>query len=128
MGIHLLVAVQATSQLAKRYGSTGMEELRQVFPCTLLLAGAPERQMLENAAWWYGEQERERRSVDHQGHETRSTEMVPVKTAASLLPRSKNEGRLLRGSVPGADPDVLNEAGLLVQLLDISKLRFEDGS
>ncbi len=128
MGLALLVAVQATSQLAKRYGVQGMEELRQVFPTTLLLVGAPERAMLENAAWWYGEQERERRSIDHQGHETRSTEMVPVKTAASLLPRSKNEGRLLRGSKPGDDPDVLNEAGLLVQLLDISQLRFDDGT
>lgn len=124
MGIHLLVAVQATSQLAKRYGKEGMEELREVFPATLLLVGAPEKQMLEQAAWWAGQAERQKVSVDHVGRQTQSSERADVITASDLLPRSIDEGRLLRGRRPGDDSPAVNEGGLLVTLLDISKMNF----
>lgn len=124
MGIHLLVAVQATSQFAKRYGADGMNELREVFPATLLLVGAPEKEMLEKAAWWFGQSERQKVSTDHLGHQSMSSEKADTLTATDLLPRSKAEGRLLRGSRPGATGDGINEAGLLVQLVDISQIPF----
>lgn len=124
MGIHLLVAVQATSQFAKRYGTDGMNELREVFPATLLLVGAPEKEMLEKAAWWFGQSERQKVSTDHLGHQSMSSEKAETMTATDLLPRSKAEGRLLRGSRPGATGDGINEAGLLVQLVDISQIPF----
>ncbi|MDK8768956.1 TraM recognition domain-containing protein [Corynebacterium freneyi] len=124
MGIHLLVAVQATSQLAKRYGKEGMDELRQVFPATLLLVGAPEKEMLEQAAWWAGQAERQKVSVDSIGRQTQSSERADVITASDLLPRSIDEGRLLRGRRPGDDSPAVNEGGLLVTLLDISKMNF----
>ncbi|MGN0094850.1 MAG: type IV secretory system conjugative DNA transfer family protein [Corynebacterium sp.] len=121
MGIHLLVAVQATSQFAKRYGSDGMTELRQVFPATLILTGAAEKDMLEQAAWWGGKTEKTKTSTDGQGRQSQSAEMVDTTAATDLLPRSINEGRLLRGRRPGESTH--KEAGLLVELRDISELR-----
>lgn len=124
MGIHLLVAVQAASQFARRYGTDGMNELRDVFPASLLLVGAREKEMLEKAAWWYGESERQKVSTDHIGRQSQSSEKAETVTATDLLPRSKVEGRLLRGSRPGEDGDAINEAGLLVSLVDISGIKF----
>jgi type IV secretion system protein VirD4 len=124
MGIHLLVAVQATSQLAKRYGSDGMAELREVFPAVLLLVGAPEKEMLERAAWWAGQSERQKVATDHLGRQSQSAEKVDALVATDLLPRSMDEGRLLRGSRPGTVGGVVNEAGLLVTLVDISAIKF----
>lgn len=124
MGINLLVAVQATSQFAKRYGKEGMDELRQVFPSTLILLGAAEKEMLEDAAWWSGQVEKSKTSTDHLGKQSQSAEMVDVMTAQDLLPHDIDHARLLRGKKPGA-PVVRGtnkEAGLEVQLIDISEL------
>ena len=124
MGIHLLCAVQATSQFAKRYGKEGMDELRDVFPATLLLVGAPEKEMLEKAAWWYGETERSKTGIDHRGHHSQSSDKVSTLSSYELLPKSIDEGRLLRGSRPGETSAAVNEAGLLVRLADISQIPF----
>lgn len=120
MGINLLVAVQATSQFAKRYGEQGMTELRDVFPSTLLLVGAAEKEMLENAAWWSGQAEKVKVSTDHQGKQSLSHEMTDVMSAQDLLPHSVDEARLLRGKRPGEATH--REAGLMVDLLDISRM------
>ncbi|WP_414122781.1 type IV secretory system conjugative DNA transfer family protein [Corynebacterium nuruki] len=120
MGINLLVAVQASSQFAKRYGEQGMTELRDVFPATLLLVGAAETEMLENAAWWSGQAEKVKVATDHQGKQSISHEMTDVMSAQDLLPHSVDEARLLRGKRPGEATH--REAGLLVDLLDISRM------
>ena len=124
MGIHLLCAVQATSQFAKRYGKEGMDELRDVFPATLLLVGAPEKEMLEKATWWCGETERSKTGIDHRGHHSQSSDKVSTLSSYELLPKSIDEGRLLRGSRPGETSAAVNEAGLLVRLADISQIPF----
>lgn len=124
MGIHLLCAVQATSQFAKRYGADGMAELREVFPATLCLVGAPEKEMLEKAAWWYGQSERHKTSTDHLGRQSQSSERAESLNATDLLPHSIDEGRLLRGSRPGDRSPSVSEAGLLVTLVDIDSIPF----
>lgn len=124
MGIHLLVAVQATSQLAKRYGSEGMTELRQVFPSVLLLVGAAEKEMLEDAAWAYGKVDRSRSTVDHRGRQSHSVDTSDVMTGADLLPRSMDHGRLLRGKPHGDTSPRMDPAGVRVDLLDFSQMRF----
>ncbi len=128
MGIHLLVAVQATSQLAKRFGPQGMAELREVFPATLLLVGAPEWEMLERAAKWHGQVERQKISTDHLNRQSQSTEKGEAVMATSLLPQSIDEGRLLRGRRPGDNSSKVHEEGLLVQLIDISQIPFKPTS
>ncbi|OYO00733.1 hypothetical protein CGZ95_08915 [Enemella evansiae] len=127
MGIHLLCAVQATSQLELRYGSAGMTALRDTWPAVLCLVGAPEKEMFEAAAWWYGETEQQKSSTDHLGKQSHSGERVEAFQGSDLLPRSINEGRLLRGRRPGlsaAERDKIHEAGLLVTLVDIDAIPF----
>lgn len=125
MGISLLVAVQATSQFARRYGRDGMDELRDVFPSILVLTGAPEKEILEKAAWAHGRSERHKVSTDHNGRASQSSELVETFHGSDLLPTSIDQGRLLRGSRPAdADNPSVREAGLKVDLFDISELRF----
>ncbi|ANQ74422.1 TraM recognition domain-containing protein [Rhodococcus sp. 008] len=125
MGIALLVAVQATSQFARRYGRDGMDELRDVFPAILVLTGAPEKEILEKAAWAHGRSERHKISTDHNGNPSQSSELVETFHGSDLLPKDIDHGRLLRGARPAdaANPAV-REAGLEVTLVDISELRF----
>lgn len=122
MGISLLIAVQATQQFSKRYGKEGMEELRSIFPSTLILVGAPEKIMLENAAWWSGKTERTKAMIDHQHRQGRTSERADNLEATDLLPRDMDHGRLLRGTRPG-HVGTIPEAGLLVDLRDISKIK-----
>lgn len=120
MGVNLLVAVQATSQFARRYGDKGMTELREVFPSTLILVGAAEKDMLDDAAWWSGQTEKVKVSTDHLGKQSMSSEMADVMSAQDLLPKSIDEGRLIRGRKPREKGH--KEAGLLVQLRDLSEM------
>jgi type IV secretion system protein VirD4 len=123
MGIAVLAAAQATSQFARRYGSDGMTELREVFPSILVLTGAPEKEILERAAWAHGRVERGKSTVDHQGNTSVTGEVTDVFHGSDLLPQDIDHGRLLRGATPAdaANPAV-REAGLLVNLYDISQL------
>lgn len=124
MGISVLAAVQSTKQFARRFGHDIMEELRAVFPSTLLLCGAPEKEICESAAWAHGRTERIKLSVDHNGNTSQSTETDEVFHGADLLPQDINHGRLLRGSRPGDTSPKVREAGLLVDLFDLSELPF----
>lgn len=122
MGIHLLCAVQGTSQFAKRYGHDGMTELRDVFPAILCLYGAPEKEVFEKAAWWRGQDEVRKESRDAKGHISTTLQKEQGVNPHELLPKSINEGRLFRGSRPGDDPALKNEVGLMVRLVDMSQL------
>ncbi|MEP9391136.1 TraM recognition domain-containing protein [Gordonia sp. VNK1] len=123
MGIAVLAAVQSTSQFARRYGREGMDELRDVFPSILVLCGAPEKEIMEKAAWAHGRTERQKQSVDHAGRGSSSGEISEVFHGSDLVPKDIDHGRLLRGSRPAdADKPQVREAGLLVELVDISRL------
>lgn len=121
MGISVLAAVQDTKQFARRYTKEIMEELRAVFPSILILSGSEERELLDQAAWAAGRAERHKVSTDHAGRQSQSSEMAQVYDGSDLLPKKMSEGRLLRGSRPGADPeDAIEPAGLKVDLYDLS--------
>ena len=47
MGVCILGAVQSTLQFARRYGTIGMQELRDVYPATLVLPGATETELFD---------------------------------------------------------------------------------
>src|SRR5699024_11538957 len=95
LGVACVIAVQSTKQMTLKWGKDGAEVLREVFPSALILEGAPEREMLENAAWWDGEHDRVTQSIDHQGHQSTSTERVARTTPTDLQPKRVEEGRLL---------------------------------
>ena len=101
-----------------------MTELREVFPAILVLTGAPEKEILERAAWAHGRSEKHKISTDDQGKQTQSSEIVDTFHGSDLLPQDIDHGRLLRGSLPGDDSPRVREAGLLVELHDISALNF----
>lgn len=114
--VRMLVAVQSTKQFKRSHGEAGREELLDTFPSILILPGTPERELLEQASWMAGEDERVTSSTDAYGRASRSTERVARVTAADLLPRKKGTGRLLLGSHPG----------VLVDLPDISATDLQD--
>ncbi|NKY20871.1 TraM recognition domain-containing protein [Tsukamurella spumae] len=125
MGIAVLAAMQGTSQFARRYGSDGMTELRDTWPAILCLTGAPEKEILEKAAWAHGRTESVKMSRDHEGKRSASTEVGDMLHGSDLLPHDIDHGRLLRGSRPAdASSPKVREAGLLVELPDISTLKF----
>lgn len=95
LGVACVIAVQSTNQMQLRWGETGAKVLREVFPAAVILPGAPEREMLENAAWWDGEEDVLRDSVGADQKKSSSYERLPRTHATDLLPREKGYGRLL---------------------------------
>lgn len=95
LGVACVIAVQSTNQMVLRWGQDGAKVLREVFPAALVLHGAPEREMLENAAWWDGEHDVWRESIDSNQAKSLSAERAPRTTATSLLPQNLEQGRLL---------------------------------
>lgn len=99
LGVSLVVALQHTGQLRLRWGEAGAEVLRQSFPATLLLRGARERALLEEAAWSLGETETWS-TPSATGHSHRASRMTASTTDVGLLPRDLDHARLLTGHEP----------------------------
>lgn len=95
LGVACVIAVQSTNQLTLRWGKEGADVLRDVFPAVLILEGAPERELIEQASWWSGETDRWTESIDSGSHRSLSSERAQRVSAQSLLPRRVEEGRLL---------------------------------
>lgn len=101
LGVAVVAAVQSTNQMKLRWGADGAEVLREVFPAVLVLPGAPERDMLEAAAWQDGEEDVQRESIDHNNRRSISTERVQRTTPTSLLPTEVGTARLIIGGRKG---------------------------
>lgn len=95
LGVACVIALQSSKQLHHRYGQAQGDAILDVIPAMLILNGAAEFSVLENASKWSGEHDEWRRSIDSNQHETLSAERVPVRSVSSLLPKSSEEGRLL---------------------------------
>ena len=67
----------------------------------LVLPGAPERDLLEAAAWQDGEEDVQRESIDHNNRRSISTERVQRTTPTSLLPTEVGTARLIIGGRKG---------------------------
>ncbi|GAA4525585.1 hypothetical protein GCM10023160_18700 [Brachybacterium paraconglomeratum] len=102
--VRLLAALQNTEQLKRAY-SDSWEEMLTTFPSVLILPGTPEKQLLEQAAWFAGEDERITSSTQD-GSVTRSTERTERFTSSELIPRRKGTARLLVGGQAGPLVDV----------------------
>lgn len=110
LGVAITAAVQASEQLALRWGTVGRDVLRETFPAALILRGAPERVLLENAAFWGGRTERRYRTTDETGRVSGvSSTAEDAVYPAELVPPSLDRARLLRAGEPGelvAVPDI----------------------
>lgn len=111
-GVHFTVAAQASSQFEPRWGAAGLKILRDIFPAILIGIGAPEKEILEQAAWMQPPSERRSVSHDSGGRESLSGDRAESYTSSELLPRHQGEGRLL----------VRGRAGTMVKLVDYSEM------
>ena len=111
-GVAFTVAAQASSQFEPRWGSAGLKILRDIFPAILIGIGAPEKEILDQAAWMQPPSERRAASHDAGGRESLGADRAESFHSSELLPRHQGEGRLL----------VRGRAGALVRLVDFSKM------
>ncbi|GHD04367.1 hypothetical protein [Zhihengliuella salsuginis] len=65
-----------------------MDGLREVSPVILCLVGAPETDMVERAAWWYGQNERYKATTDHLGRQSQQSEKADTLHSTDLLLKS----------------------------------------
>ncbi|GEE00391.1 hypothetical protein nbrc107696_08370 [Gordonia spumicola] len=108
-GVRIVAAVQATSQFAPRWGREGLQILRDLFPAVLILPGAPEPELLDQAIWMTPSSERVTASIDASGNVSHSRDSAATVTKADLVP-PPGYGRLL----------ILGQMGRLVRLPDIT--------
>lgn len=109
-GVRVVAACQASSQFAPRWGDAGLRILRDTFPGILILPGAPEREILEQAAWSTLPEERTGASVGEGGAVSHSRDRVAGVEGSELLPREKGQALLIVGGMPER----------MVSLVDIS--------
>lgn len=101
LGINLVAAVQASSQLDTVYGSVYADELRDIFPASLIMFGAREVELLTAAEHWSGLTTRRPESYEQSdGRRTLSSELGAGLRWQDLLPPNREMARLLvRGGV-----------------------------
>lgn len=101
LGINLVAAVQASCQLDTVYGTVYAEELRAIFPATLIMYGAREVELLEAAEHWSGFTTRRPESFGQaDGHKMLNSDLGAGLRWQELLPPNREHARLLiRGGV-----------------------------
>ena len=101
LGINLMAAVQASSQLVTVYGRDYAEELRDIFPAAAIMYGAREIELLTAAEPWSGLTTRRPESYGQtDGHKNLGNELGPGLRWQELLPPDRDHARLLiRGTV-----------------------------
>lgn len=104
LGINLMAAVQATSQLDTVYGTTYADELRDIFPAAVIMYGAREVELLTAAEQWSGLTTRRPQSYDQaDGRKSLSSDLGAGLRWEELLPPNRDHARLLvRGTVGSA--------------------------
>jgi TraM recognition site of TraD and TraG len=101
LGINLMAAVQASSQLDTVYGSIYADELRDIFPASVIMYGAREVELLTAAEQWSGLTTRRPESFGQaDGHKNLNSELGAGLRWQELLPPNQEQARLLiRGTV-----------------------------
>lgn len=101
LGINLVAAVQASSSLARVYGQDIAEELRHIFGAAVIMFGAREDQILEDAQTWSPLTNRRNQQFGQaDGHKSLSSELGPSLRWEELLPPTREHARVLvRGGV-----------------------------
>ncbi|MFV8055070.1 type IV secretory system conjugative DNA transfer family protein [Mycobacterium sp. 48b] len=102
LGVNLMLAVQASSQLETVYGSAYMRELRDTFPGALVMFGAPEMEFLQRAEEWEGQTTRRQETFDQvSSQKTVSSHLGSTLDYRRLLPQNRSHARLVRLGTAG---------------------------
>lgn len=120
LGVNIMATVQASSHFDVVYGPKYADALRDIFPGTMVMYGAHERHLLEQASHWQGLGTRRTESYEpNGGSRSQSSQLGAIIDWQELLPQSLEEAQLLlRGT-----------AGRRVQIPDWSEfLNIYDGA
>ena len=100
LGVNIMATVQASSHFDVVYGPKYADALRDVFPGTVVMYGAHERHLLEQASHWQGLGTRRTESYEpNGGSRSQSSQLGAIIDWQELLPQSLEEAQvLLRGT------------------------------
>ncbi len=118
LGVNILATVQASSHFDVVYGPKYADALRDIFPGTLIMYGAHERHLLEQASHWAGLATRRTESYENSGARSLSSQLGPMIDWQELLPLNREEAQLLRIDPTGRQRGSANE---LVHIPDWSE-------
>lgn len=106
-GVNVVAAVQASSQLDTVYGSAYADELRDIFPATVIGFGAREPELLAAAESWSGLTTRHPETYSQaDGHSYLHSELGAGLRWQELLPRNHDEARLLVRGTAGSSVEI----------------------
>jgi type IV secretory pathway TraG/TraD family ATPase VirD4 len=102
LGVNILATVQASSHFDVVYGPKYADALRDIFPGALIMYGAHERHLLEQASHWAGLSTRRTESYEpNSGARSQVSQFGATIEWQEFLPQNREEAQLvLRGS-PG---------------------------
>jgi type IV secretion system protein VirD4 len=107
LGVNLLVAVQASSQLDTVYGNNYANELRDTFPASVVMFGAPEMDLLRRAEEWTLLTTRRQETFDQaSSQKTLSSHEGSTLEYRRLLPENTEHARLLIRGTAGHQTEI----------------------
>lgn len=107
LGINLVAAVRASSQLGTVYGGAYADELRDIFPATVVMYGAREPELLVAAERWSGLTTRHLETYSQaDGRAYLHSELGVGMRWEELLPRNRDEARLLVRGTLGSSVEI----------------------
>lgn len=102
LGVNIMATVQASSHFDVVYGPKYADALRDMFPGTVVMYGAHERHLLEQASHWSGLATRRTEANEpHGGSRSQSSQFGATIDWQELLPQSVEEAQLLLRGTPG---------------------------
>ncbi|MFL0242636.1 type IV secretory system conjugative DNA transfer family protein [Mycobacterium sp. SMC-17] len=117
LGCHICYACQAGAQLDAIYGPLQGKAIRAVTPATLIMYGSHEHDIMESAAFWAGKATRSQQSYDHNGdNKNTNRHFGNALEGAELMPRSRDEARLIPRGEPGEMVELMDFDDFIVYL------------
>jgi type IV secretion system protein VirD4 len=102
LGVNIMATVQASSHFDVVYGPKYADALRDIFPGTVVMYGAHERHLLEQASHWSGLATRRSESYEpNGGSRSQSSQFGASIDWQELLPQNVEEAQLLLRGTPG---------------------------
>lgn len=102
LGVNILATVQASSHFDVVFGPKYADALRDMFPGTLIMYGAHERHLLEQASHWLGETTRRTEAYEPTGGSRgQSSQFGQAIGWQELLPQTREEAQLLQRGTAG---------------------------
>ncbi len=104
LGVNIMATVQASVHFDVVYGAKYAEALREIFPATMVMYGAHERHLLEQASHWEGLGTRRSESYEpNSGSRSQSSQLGNIIDWQELLPRVWKRRNYCCAEPPGTE-------------------------